>query len=362
MIKPQIIFTSYDSLRNPYYAGGGAQAIHSVAKRLVRWYNILVVTAAYPGAKDYVMDNVCYRHIGISLHPKLDQLLFSSLLPFKLLLARASVIVESLTPPFSATLLPLFQHAPVIALVHMLSGSDMQRKYKLPFLFFERLGLKFYNNFIVLSQHWYRVVKTYNSHARISVINNGVEKRSIQKFTPATTPFFLFLGRLEVNQKGLDLLIDAYAKSNLTIPLFIAGTGEASQIALIKDLIKISKCRGKIKLIGKVEGVRKYQLLAQSLCLIIPSRYETFSMSALESLSYGKPIVCYNIPGLQWLPHSVSLRIKPFSVKGLSLALKKIAASDTLRARMSQDAHSLSSRYDWDRLSLKYKRAIEAVI
>lgn len=361
MNKKLIIFTSYDSLHNPYYGGGGAQAIHSVAKRLVKWYDVLIVTANYPGAKDYTEDGVRYSHIGIFLHPKLDQILFSTILPFKLITHRSIAIIESLTPPFSSTLLPLFARSPVIALVHMLSARDMQRKYRFPFLFFERLGLRLYRHFIVLSPYWLTAIKKYNQHAQFSVINNGVEQPLKHNFPRPAKPYLLFLGRIEIDQKGLDLLIEAYAKSGLTTPLLIAGTGDPSQINALKDLIRQANQAHSVRLIGKVTGQRKARLLSQAICCIIPSRYETFSMTALESLSYGTPVVCFNIPGLHWLSLAASLRITPFSRSGLTRAIRKIAQNDELRTRLSREATRIAARYNWDRLALKYRHAIEAL-
>ena len=73
------------------------------------------------------------------------------LLPLVALVHRSDLWIESLTPPVSASLLPLTARRPVLALVQMLSGADMQRRYGLPFEAVERRGLRLYRHFVVLN-------------------------------------------------------------------------------------------------------------------------------------------------------------------------------------------------------------------
>ena len=62
--KTSVIFSSYDDLHNPYYAGGGALAIREVAKRLVKKYNVTVITGKYPNSKDETIEGITYERVG----------------------------------------------------------------------------------------------------------------------------------------------------------------------------------------------------------------------------------------------------------------------------------------------------------
>ena len=72
-------------------------------------------------------------------------------MPLLALVVRPDLWIESLTPPVSASLLPLAARCPVVGLVQMLCGADMQRRYGLPFEAIERRGLALYRHFVVLN-------------------------------------------------------------------------------------------------------------------------------------------------------------------------------------------------------------------
>ena len=44
-MKRRIIFSNYDDPKNPFYGGGGARAIHEVAKRLAVRHDVKIITA-----------------------------------------------------------------------------------------------------------------------------------------------------------------------------------------------------------------------------------------------------------------------------------------------------------------------------
>ena len=128
--KPKIIISSYDDLKNPYYAGGGAVVVHEVFKRLKESYKVKVITGKYPGSIDEIVDGVVYERIGTNFFgPRLGQLIFQVILPFYALTEKFDLWVESFTPPFSTAFLPLFSKKPVVGLVHMLSAQDMQMSW-----------------------------------------------------------------------------------------------------------------------------------------------------------------------------------------------------------------------------------------
>src|SRR5882672_534536 len=97
--------------------------------------------------------------------------------------------------------------------------------------------------------------------------------------------YLLFLGRTEVDQKGLDLLIDAFQKFHTKYTgykLIIAGTGNEKEVSKLKELIYNSGLIGAIIIKGKVSGRTKEILMRKASAVIISSRFETYSLVALE--------------------------------------------------------------------------------
>ncbi|HWQ59773.1 MAG TPA: glycosyltransferase family 4 protein [Candidatus Fimivivens sp.] len=362
--RDAIIFSNYDDLGNPYYGGGGAFVIHETAKRLARHADVTVITGTYPGAKNETVDSVRYERIGFAfLGPKLGQVAFTLWLPFVSMGKRFDVWYESLTPPCSFSILPVVARGPVVGVVHMLSGLDMFRKYKIPFHWFERLGLRLYRRFIVLSEATARQVESANGTARIDVIPNGVEPRAA--VTPRTEDgHVLFLGRIEIDQKGLDLLLEAWniLRKETSCRLVIAGSGVEHEERRLRSLVAERGLSDSVDLIGRVNGETKDALFREARFVVVPSRFETFSLVALEAFSYGLPIVCFDLENLSWIPASCAIKVTPFDVALFADVMRTLLADKARRARMGAVAAEFSKAYDWDTIALRYAAHVKNII
>lgn len=361
--KPKIVISSYDDVKNPYYGGGGAMAIHEVAKGLTDKYEAMVVTGRYPKSKNEQIDGVVYKRIGISSgFAKLDQLLFNLFLLIEARSENYDLWVESFTPPFSTSFLPILTKKPVVGLVHMLSAADMERKYKLPFHLIENLELKFYKDFIVSSEVFREKILKQNPRARVSVIPPGVNLPEIKRTNGKK--HILFIGRVEVNQKGLDLLLAAYKliADKLDYPLVIAGAGEAKEERKLKRIIKNLGLERKVELVGRLEREKKKEVFEKAIAVVIPSRFETFSLVALEALSYKVPIVCFDIEGLRWLSGDICLKVRPFDIEGLSKSIIYLSKNTSKRARMANNGRGFVKGFSWDATAINYENTINKLL
>jgi glycosyltransferase involved in cell wall biosynthesis len=357
----KIIFSNYDSLNNPYYAGGGAVAVHEIAKLLSRNNEVIIYSGAYPGSSNYSSDGVAYRFIGLKkAGAKLGQLIYQFLLSGLVVREKFDLWIENFTPPFSAACLPLFTKKPIIGLVHMLAGPDMVRKYHLPFDRIESLLFRFYPRIIVTSEGLGDIVGKKSPKSIISVIPNGVNIPKPKSKNSSPT-HLLFMGRTEVNQKGLDLLLSAFAKTKDKYPLVIAGSGTADQTALLSKHIGGLGLQNRVRLAGRVEGLVKDKLLRQAVFCIVPSRYETFSLFALESLAYGKPLLTWDISGLSWIPGSCRLMAKSFDVDDLSRKMHYLSATSAASKKLAESGYAFASGFSWDIQAEKYQTLITQI-
>ncbi|HSW96325.1 MAG TPA: glycosyltransferase family 4 protein [Candidatus Saccharimonadales bacterium] len=364
MYKKQVIISSYDDLKNPYFAGGGAHAVHSVAKRLASSkYAVTVITGRYPGSKNESIEGVTYQRTGTSfLGAQLDQLTFQFCLPFHVITKRFDCWIESFTPPFSTTFLQLFTRKPVIGLVHMLSGEDMKRKYIFPFDLIEKIGLKTYKTIIVTSTTIKHKIQAINTKAKIVVISNGIEKIYVGKTNQRE--HILFLGRIEVNQKGIDLLLNAYAKivNKIKYPLYLAGSGEKKEEAKLDRLMEVHAISKKIKRLGRVNDEEKETLYQNALFVVIPSRFETFSSVALEAMAHGRAIVCFDIDGLKWIPKNSSIKIKPFDEALFANAILTLVKDTKKTKEIGIAGQEYAKKLTWENITEEYEKVILSVL
>lgn len=356
--------SNYDDIKNPYYAGGGAQAIHEVVKRLANKYDVVVYTGDYPGAEDKMTDNVAYRRIGFPYFgPKVGQLMFQLILPFYVHSQKFDVWIESFTPPFSTGFLQLFTTKPVVGLTHMLCSEDMERKYKLPFGFIERLGLKHYRHVIALTDSIKVQLLRKNPKIKVCVIPNAPNE-NIQLRQKKKQKYVLFLGRLEVDQKGIDLLLKSYASiaTQVDVKLVIAGSGEKKEEEKVSKLIKLLHLENKIVQTGRVGFDEKVRLLSEAICIVIPSRYEAFSITALEALYAGVPMVAFDIEGLKWVPENACVKIQDFDTAALGKAIVNVLRDAKLRSMLIRNGKEVANRYKWRPIAKQYDDVIKTVL
>ncbi len=360
---PRLVISIYDSFHNPYYSGGGPVVVHEIAKRLAGKFSITVLTGNYPGANDFQLDGVDYKHIGLEdWFSSLTS--FQFLLPYQLRHETFDVWMESFTPPYSTAFLPLFTRKPVIGLAHILSGEVMKSKYGLPFDLYEKAGLRLYKQVIVPTKQLADEIHKTSSNTQTIIIPNGVEHRTFSP-TPADHRYMLFLGRLDWKQKGLDMLIKAYAlvKERTPFKLYLAGHGTNKEIEFLRDLIHQNNLDSYIILKGRVEGDEKHQMLANADFVVIPSRYEGMSLVALEAFAYKKPIVCFDIPGFSWVENSqVALKAKPFDLHHYAQLLVVMGQEENTRMQMGERAYNLVKEYSWEQTAKQYEDSISACL
>ena len=129
-----------------------------------------------------------------------------------------------------------------------------------------------------------------------------------------------------VHRKGFDILIKALSKINIPKEkwiLNIIGWGEEKVI--LENMIKANHLENNIFLLGKMNKKSVACQLSKSNAFILPSRNENFSVSILEALSMGLPIVSTDCGGIRNCIHSENGLIVPVEdIDSLTVALENI--------------------------------------
>lgn len=361
----EIIISNYDSINNPFYGGGGAHAMHELGKRLAVRHNVTIVCGAYRNSINGIIEGVRYVHIGPkSAGSALGQALFSLLLPFKAMRMKFDVWLENFVPPHSTNFISLYTRKPVIGITSILNADKFSQKYHLPFSFIENIGLRTYKHIIAFSDDVGSRVKAKSPKTKVHIIPDGIDSRYLSMKTQEKK-YILFIGRIDVYQKGLDLLLLAWkyvTQSHPKMKLVIAGSGPASDIQKVKKLIRTLELGSSVVLKGKVSGTGKEELLRNCLFAVAPSRFETFGIAALELLAFSKPLVSFDIEGFGWIPRSICFKVPQEDTWRFAAVIKKLIEKKALRASISRSAKKFASRYNWDIIALQYEELIADVV
>ncbi|MPY68375.1 glycosyltransferase [Deinococcus sp. SDU3-2] len=104
----------------------------------------------------------------------------------------------------------------------------------------------------------------------------------------------LFIGRFDVAQKGLDLLVRAYAQARdagLQLPLHLVGPDFRGGRDHLEALLAEKHLTGKVTLHGPVNAVGRLAWLGRARAFVAPSRHEGLPMAPLEALAAGVPLI-----------------------------------------------------------------------
>jgi rhamnosyl/mannosyltransferase len=104
------------------------------------------------------------------------------------------------------------------------------------------------------------------------------------------------VGRL-ASYKGYDVLIDAARELPPDHAVVVIGEGECRQ-ALQNQIAQLG-LQDKVLLTGELDGeeVRAYVAACDVFCMPSTSRAESFGLSMIEAMSFGRPVVASAIPG-----------------------------------------------------------------
>lgn len=140
---------------------------------------------------------------------------------------------------------------------------------------------------------------------KVFVLPNGIDPL---KYSPGDDSkadgVVLYAGALDPT-KGLHILLNAVKKiaaHGLPIEVWVAGStplrsdDNASYEQHLSDLAKESGCVKFLGLLSEEELVRPYRMA--SVCVVSSIAYEGFSLTALEAMACGAPVIASAIGGL----------------------------------------------------------------
>lgn len=169
--------------------------------------------------------------------------------------------------------------------------------------------------------------------------------------------YILSLGRL-VRTKGIDYLIQAMV--DVDCKLIICGIGPEYK-KLDKEIKKL-ELEDKVEIKGWVPEEEKKELMKSCKFFVIPSLFESLGLTAIETISYGRPVVYTNVNGLPSVVGDGGLCIPPANPKALAEAINKLLNDDTLTEKMGTNAFDRSKAYAWDLLLPKIEEVYQKVV
>lgn len=225
----------------------------------------------------------------------------------------------------------------------------------------EKIYLKLYSTSILVTD--VNMNKVISRSEKCAIIPNGIDKEFLQ-VNNEEDDYILFLSRIDIYQKGLDILMDAFrliAEKFKDLRLVLAGFAFNSVADLMKR-IPVG-LRDRINYAGFVSGEEKLRLLSRAKVFVLPSRLEAHPVSVLEALACGKAVLVSDIPELRYISENgIGLTFKNNSSRDLADKLSVLLKDKGLRDAIGEKGRKFASDYLWDDMALTFEQFLKEVV
>jgi len=217
--------------------------------------------------------------------------------------------------------------------------SELPSSKKKILYFLRKIAYRLCTKLVALSEEDKNEQTALNLAApeKFAVIMNGIDVDSFSGHPIKEGKDIVIgsVGRLS-REKGHDVLIEAFAVAIVKCPdihLLIVGDGkESSALGELAERLGVS---GKVSFPGNTDDVRGF--LKEMDIFVLPSRYESQGIAAMEAMSAGLPIIASNVGGIPGIitDNAEGLLVKPEDSHVLAIAIEELANDKALREKLA---------------------------
>ncbi len=364
----KILHLLYESRGDYYGIGGVGERAYQIYGFLKKRHGITILCKKYPGANNSTIEGI--RHIYAGAESKS---LTRTLLSYAYHAAgyvkqhghEYDIIIEEFSPA-TPTFLHSYTKTPVILQIQGYTGRLYFNKYNPLFAtvlcLLEQFRPRAYRNFIFIDEHT-RSRFPLSGNKPTAIIPNGVSDELLD-MPCQEGEYVLYLGRIDIYGKGLDILLAAYSEFARSVPgmgLVIAGDGKEMRKfrAMVDDLPE--DIRKNIKLTGWLSGRTKQEILSNASFLVLPSRHEVQGIAVLEAMAAGKAVVASDLPELSYiLGSNAGICFKSGDPMSLARAITDMAES-TERSQMGANGRAWVKDLPWNKVAEKFEAFLHTV-
>ena len=208
--------------------------------------------------------------------------------------------------------------------------------------------------------------------SRITVTPNAVDRAVFRRFSKHETEsfrqrlglpsrYFLFVGVVQP-RKNPATLIDAYARlpgrARTDHHLVLVGRLGRMHEEVLR-LIAAHRLDGFVHRFDEVGATVLAGFYNAATALVVPSRWESFSIPILEAMSCGCPVICSRAAGMPEVYGDAALPFDPDDPEELVTHLQRIVDDPTLHSDLVRRGLVNCDRFSWERTARIVKGVYE---
>jgi glycosyltransferase involved in cell wall biosynthesis len=359
----RVLHCIYDDIDNPWLGGGGARRVAEVYARLRDRVSVTILAGAFPNARAYETPGIRRRYAGLTYSYAISRATFSLAASRALMRMDydAAVVTFSVYAPIRIP-----PRAPVGLFVHHLTGPHAEARWG-------HVAGSMVRRSETYRLARARVVATESDNGAailrgivapgtpIIVAPNGVSGTLLAQ-PRREGKELLWVGRFDVEQKGLDVLLDAVGilagkRGDVSLRLVGRGGDERAVRALIDQ-------RGLDKVVIVEMGAGPAAVaerLAEARIVVFASRFEGVSLAFLEAMAAAAPIVATDVGGLPHVAGETARLVPANDAGALASAIGTLLDDATARQALGQAARAAAAPYNWDVVVPRHLEFLEAI-
>ena len=197
------------------------------------------------------------------------------------------------------------------------------------------------------------------------VVPNGVDLALTgdRDRAPFAGRYLLGVGRLG-RAKGFDLLVEAFAGSDLDPDLRLVIIGDGPERERLDALVTEGDLDGRVVFAGRMDPPAVADALAGAEAVVVPSRVEAFGIVALEAWRSGAPLVMTDRGGAPGFVRDGvdALLVDPVDAAALRSSISRVVADAELRSSMVAAGRERVRAFTWQRVAEAYDTVYGAIL
>ncbi len=243
----------------------------------------------------------------------------------------------------------------VVSTIHIVERRPLRLRRIL-----ERLGVRRDDVTVCVSEAVARHARDDLGVANPRVVYNGIDvdrflglpaKESARRALglPTDGPLIGCVGRLS-HQKGVDVLLRAFATMSADSSVVVAGEGEEESV--LRVLARDLGVAERVHFVGFQDDVRGVLAAIDAFCM--PSRWEGFGLALVEALAAGVPVVATGVDSIPEVMGDAGVRVPPDDVAALASALDEVLREPRANDPLCDRGRAQAARFGVDSMVAAY--------
>lgn len=244
-----------------------------------------------------------------------------------------NVVLTDLTSTFARKIRKKLPSINIISWIHMQSDAFFEVQYKE----YRRELMKGLSEVDTLVSLTPSQADAYQKYSKSTIYIPNPMPDVNGNLANLKTKIILIVARIDIKHKGLDYLSDLIEYLPDGWKIKVVGSGKPEDEKIFKNIVNQSNSRIIWELaVDGEELSKKYQ---QASIFIMPSRFEGFPLTLGEAMSYGLPIIAFDLDGTRTILEdggkTSGLLVDSGNIDIFGEQMLRLITDDTLRKEMS---------------------------